>query len=477
MSRRRRLAGTTAPAALAALALLAPSAHARACDATAIVASHRGALRLARGPALRNGDRVPPGGLVVVRVRARARLRIGAVSVRARGARMLAVCAGRRGLLLAVDRGTIVVHGRVSVATPEARVRPRARNAVFTVARARRRRRTIARTRGRALVVTAIARPGSSALAALRGQTAFVDHGGQPRLDVWPFAPPRGLRRVTRGDRLPPWDADGGPCSLGCRPFVRRPAWPLEPFGAQHALRAGLNELRPSGFHLGIDIQARERQRVFALQDGVAHVIARGTVDERVQVGDFVYWHVRHRVREGQRVLALRTVLGTLVHNARHLHLSELRGGRYLNPLRRGGRVLAPWGDTAAPVIARPRRTRLGFAVRVFDPQSFTVRAGYLTPVLAPAAVAFRLDGGPLRFALRGTHVLPDALVPVVYAPDARRPGWDCFARRLVCRPAWDYRLSTGPAAAARRLTVYAWDWAGNASALASAVSRRGLGA
>ncbi len=181
---------------------------------------------------------------------------------------------------------------------------------------------------------------------------------------------------------------------------------------------------------------------------------------------------MRHRVREGQPVAALRTVLGRLVHNARHLHLSEVRGGHYLNPLRRGGRVLAPLADTLAPVIGRPRRTPWGFAVRAFDPQSSTARIGYLTPVLAPSAVAFRLDGGPLRFALRATQVLPPGFVSAVYMRDARRPGWACFAHRLVCRPDWDYRLFTGPVGRARRLTVFAWDWAGNASALAEPLSR-----
>src|SRR6187549_2983767 len=54
----------------------------------------------ARTHVRRNGDRVPPGGLVTVRARARARLRIGAASVSARGARLAAACARRQGLLV-----------------------------------------------------------------------------------------------------------------------------------------------------------------------------------------------------------------------------------------------------------------------------------------------------------------------------------------------------------------------------------------
>jgi hypothetical protein len=459
--------------ALAAAAALAPAARARACDAAGIVASHRGAApRLASGGRLHDGDRVPPRAVVVVRARARVRLRLGTAGLRARGARFAAACARGRGLVVVLDRGTLALRGAATVLTRNARVTPERGGGAFTVLRDRGRRRTTARSGGAPLLVAAATPPRTTVRAALRGQVAIVDGAAQPRLDVWPFAPPAGLRRAGRADRLPAWDADGRPCSIGCRPSVRRPAWPLRPFFAEHALRAGLDERRPSGFHVGIDIQAREHQRVFALQDGIAHVVARGTVDERVQVGDFLYWHVRHRVREGQPVAALRTALGRLVHNARHLHLSEVRGGRYLNPLRRGGRVLAPLADTLAPVIGRPRRTPWGFAVRAFDPQSFAARIGYLTPVLAPSAVAFRLDRGPLRFALRATQVLPPGFVSAVYMPGARRPGWACFVHRLVCRPDWDYRLFTGPVGGARRLTVFAWDWAGNASALAEPLSR-----
>jgi hypothetical protein len=69
--------------------------------------------------------------------------------------------------------------------------------------------------------------------------------------------------------------------------------------------------------------------------------------------------------------------------------------------------------------------------------------------------------------------VLPPGFVSAVYMPGARRPGWACFAQRLVCRPDWDYRLFSGPVRAAHRLTVFASDWDGNASALAEPLSRR----
>jgi hypothetical protein len=52
-------------------------------------------------------------------------------------------------------------------------------------------------------------------------------------------------------------------------------------------------------------------------------------------------------------------------------------------------------------------------------------------------------------------------------------PGFLCFARQVVCKPLWRYRLAGGLAPRLPRynfrgrvrLTVYAWDWAGNVTA------------
>jgi len=167
-------------------------------------------------------------------------------------------------------------------------------------------------------------------------------------------------------------------------------------------------------------------------------------------------------------------VVGTIINGAGHLHLSELSGALLLNPLRPGGRVLSPWTDTQAPVIGLPQSQGGRVAVRVFDPQSFRALIKYRTPVLAPAALAYRAwdaagrDVTGLQFALRGSQHLPDAARWVVYADDAYAPGWTCFDRRLACRPDWNYRLAGGLAPplppTTRRLSIYAWDWAGNTS-------------
>ena len=311
--------------------------------------------------------------------------------------------------------------------------------------------------------------------------TDIADRHGL-RLDVWPFAINRAQRRPTPADGLVPYWDDGRPCSVGCAPTGAIPGWPLEPFHQQHAIRAGFDELRPANFHIGIDIEAQNGQAVYPVQSGRVQLFDVGTPDEHVQVGRFQYWHIHHLVSPGQYAVAYATELGTVGYNARHVHFSELGpSGQYLNPLR-PGRTLAPYTDTEAPVIGVPRVFGNGrVMVGAFDPQSFVQKASYQTPVLAPAALAWRLYsvGGRrltgLEWALRATQNYPPALKPVIFAPDARNPGFDCFDFRTVCTPTWNYWLAGGltqtlPLDVLRpgryRLSVYAWDWAGNTSAL-----------
>ena len=292
---------------------------------------------------------------------------------------------------------------------------------------------------------------------------------------TWPFAPPKGLRAAKARDALPHFYADGRPCSVGCRASGAIPGWPLRPFHRAHVLRAGLNELRTNNLHTGVDILARDGTPVYAVQGGRARVLASRGSDARVQVGQFVYWHIHPAVHEGQPVRPYSTVVGRVLRGQGHLHFSEVRGSVFLNPLRPGGRVLAPWRDRVAPVLGRPRFREGGaVAIKAFDPQSRGFR-----PVLALAGLAYRLFDsrghrvGPLRWALRGTQHLPDSQRRLIYAPGSRWPAAKCLMRRRkLCRPNWVYRLAGGLAPALRvrnrsvyTLTAYAWDWAGHVRA------------
>ena len=291
----------------------------------------------------------------------------------------------------------------------------------------------------------------------------------------WPFAPPKGLRAAKPRDALPRFYADGRPCSVGCRAPGAIPGWPLRPFHRAHVLRAGINELRTGNLHTGVDILARDGTPVYAVQGGRAHVLASRGVDARVQVGRFIYWHVHPAVHDGQAVRPYSTVVGRVLRGQGHLHLSEVRGSVFLNPLRPGGRVLAPWRDRVGPVLGRPRFRQGGAVIiRAFDPQARGFR-----PVLALAGLAYRLFDshghrvGGLQWALRGTQHLPTSYRRRIYAGGTRWPAAKCLMRRRkVCRPNWVYRLAGGLASRLRvherrvyTLTAYAWDWAGHVRA------------
>jgi hypothetical protein len=304
-----------------------------------------------------------------------------------------------------------------------------------------------------------------------------------PMLPTYPFRPSVHDRRPTKADALPALWADGIACSVGCRPLGAIDGWPLKPFHRQHALRAGLNERRDGSLHEGLDIQAYDGQRVYAIQPGYAHILVPSGPEARVRIGNFIYWHVAIAVKEGQYVKPYSTLVGRVNrHRFGHLHLSEVTAlGSWLNPLRPGGRVLSPWKDTDPPVIATPRIQPDGHVlVRAFDPQSFTTKTTYDTPVLAPAGLGYQLFNsagtrlGPVHWAVRSNRVLPGNDAPLLFAPDAKQPGFSCFATKVVCKPDWDYVLAGGNAPGLGayllppgryRLVVYAWDYAGNATA------------
>jgi hypothetical protein len=340
----------------------------------------------------------------------------------------------------------------------------------------------------RVILRAALAIACACVLAPVAAGRSGIGDDGYRRPANWPFSPPPELRLGVHG--LPAFWSDGSRCAVGCRPRGAHFGWPLRPFHRQHALRAGLNELRSSSFHHGIDIQCEDRQKVYALQSGRAHIVERSGAEERVQVGSYIYWHVNLSVREGQAVRAFHTVLGKTKPGFGHLHLSEVAGGRYLNPLRPHGRVLSPWREHEPPVLGRPRFLGGGrVLIQAFDPQTFRVRTTYNTPVLAPAALAYRvLDSRGhgvtrLYWALRGTQNLDWSVHSRIFASDTRAPTFWCWIRDPNCKPRWDYVLAGGLAPSLRslglssgryKLAAYAWDWAGNASTIRASFHAHG---
>jgi hypothetical protein len=388
-------------------------------------------------------------------------------------------------LAVELDYGRVQVrsgpHPRLAlVLSPEMLALATVTGTTFVVERAQRARSTRASTYNQPIVAAQASDEGLRVNTRIT-YTAISDAKGL-RLDIWPFAISRLQRLTTPGDALAPYWADGLPCSVGCTPPGVNPGWPLQPFNAQHAIRAGINELRPGNFHVAVDIEAQNFQPVFALQSGVASIRYPGTGDVNVDVGSFYYWHINPTVRNGQYVVAYKTVIGRVLYGFYHLALSEGSTARYLNPLRPGG-SLRPYTDTELPIIGTPQIFSDGrVIVGSFDPQS-VVATGfpYETPVLAPSSLAWRLYDAQnhaltgLEWAMRGSQNFPSSLKPVIFAPGAANPGFQCFFTQKRCIPNWVYWLAGGltprlPLSSLRsgryRLSVYAWDWAGNTSAL-----------
>jgi hypothetical protein len=388
-------------------------------------------------------------------------------------------------LAVALQQGRILVTAhrhirRALVLTPEMLAFATVPGTTFAVKRNPTVSTTKAVTFGR-LIVTARAADQSLRIDTRASYTAISNRRGL-RLDIWPFAISRLQRRPDRQDRLPPFWVDGSACSVGCLPRGTIPGWPITPFHRQHAIRAGINELRPANFHVAVDVEASNYQPVYAIQSGYASPAATGSYgDYKVTVGSFTYWHIVPTVRSGQYVTAYKTEIGAVEHGFGHLAFEEGGDNGYLNPLRPGG-DLRPYTDTEPPILGVPRVFPDGrVIVGAFDPQSFIHKESYETPVLAPAALAWRLytaSGHPvtgLEWAMRGTGYISPALKPVIFAPGAANPGFACFYTELRCIPNWVYNLAGGltgpvPLAGLRRgryrLSVYVWDWAGNRSAL-----------
>jgi hypothetical protein len=390
----------------------------------------------------------------------------------------MALTVGLRYGRLQVSAGPDV--GGAFAVTPEMSAYATVAGTRFLISRDARRRATKARPLERPIVAVA-ASDEALRITARRSYTAIADAKGL-RLDIWPFSLSRLQRPTTMRDALPPYWADGLPCSAGCTAPGAIPGWPLKPFHRQHAIRAGINELRPANFHVGVDIEARNSQPVYAIQSGYATIRYPGTGDVNVDVGDFYYWHINPSVSDGQYVVAYKTVIGRVLKGFYHLALSEGTTADYLNPLRPGG-SLRPYHNSDPPIIGVPRIFRDGrVVVGAFGPQS-VVQTGmrYETPVLAPSSLAWRLYDSHnraltgLEWAMRGSQNYPASLKSAIFAPGASNPGFECFLTRRRCIPNWVYWLAGGLtpplpldslARGRYRLTVYAWDWAGNTSAL-----------
>lgn len=143
--------------------------------------------------------------------------------------------------------------------------------------------------------------------------------------------------------------------------------YPIKPFDREHLIRANLGDPRTGflgppteetllhgdagvRFHQGIDIASTPGTIVYPVSDGAVMTVTPLYVGVSSSGGhEFDYWHIRALVRVGQNVVARKTVLGRVSSPFNHVHLTELEGGRYVNPLARGR--LTPYHDTTPPTV------------------------------------------------------------------------------------------------------------------------------
>lgn len=133
--------------------------------------------------------------------------------------------------------------------------------------------------------------------------------------------------------------------------------WPLKPFRSPHPVRGNFGDPRTvfgsvwrMSFHNGVDIAAPAGTNVYPVVSGTAFHVGTHEVIVRTRDGrSFQYWHIKPRVRAGQRVTARKTILGNVQRPARHVHLAEIDNGVVRNPLAAGH--LGPYYDWKAPVV------------------------------------------------------------------------------------------------------------------------------
>jgi Peptidase family M23 len=287
--------------------------------------------------------------------------------------------------------------------------------------------------------------------------------------------------------------------------------WPVKPFDRQHPVRGGFGDPRTifnaaptlngvlSGggqfdLHKGIDISAPNGSAVYPVVSGVVTLVNRTDMWVKVdsdQGRTFEYWHIHAVVGVGSSVEAGKTVLGHIVRPASHVHLTELNGGEYVNPLAPGH--LGPYEDQTTPRVTsisfrRSETSRDQLPNRISgrvlliagaedDPTMSAPGAWHGLPV-APALVTWKIRTwtgkvvlGP-QVAADFRHTLPGSNLWSVYARGTYQ-NMAVLGHHYSWAQPGSYLFKLGPAFNTRRLrngtydlVVTATDIRGNSSSL-----------
>jgi hypothetical protein len=189
--------------------------------------------------------------------------------------------------------------------------------------------------------------------------------------------------------------------------------WPVKPFHTQHPVRGSFGDPRILGkshsFHFGVDVSCPNGTPVYATVSGRAYVGAkhRETVTVRADDGVrvFGFWHIEPTIRNGQRVIAYRTVIGTVLAPWEHVHFAEQRSSVYVNPLRPG--AMGPYSDTTIPTLrsfsvesigkvqrATSAHGRIDLVVEAYDQTPISIGGPWHGKPLTPALLEWRLLDG-----------------------------------------------------------------------------------
>ncbi len=293
--------------------------------------------------------------------------------------------------------------------------------------------------------------------------------------------------------------------------------WPVKPFDRQHPVRGSFGDPRSifrgaptmrglmtsrcaCSYHQGIDISAPDGTAVYPVRAGVVRIVTPDWVEVDSDGGSaFQYWHIASRVHEGDRVQVGETVLGHILRGAQHVHLTELQDSKPVNPLAPGH--IGPYADSTTPRVSgitfRSSDTGPELLPEFLHGRIEMVASAADTPAISVPEMWSGLPVTPAKLTYRVT-TFPDAqaAIPETVAMDVthRLPStsdmWHTYARgthmnmvkmgthRYWYQPgAYLFKLTPGSFDTHRlkdgvyRLTVTAWDAAGNHSSTSQIIN------
>jgi murein DD-endopeptidase MepM/ murein hydrolase activator NlpD len=233
-------------------------------------------------------------------------------------------------------------------------------------------------------------------------------------------------------------------------------SWPVRPFDRPHPVRGGFGDPRTiflgpptqrtllSGigsfqFHDGVDISAPDGTAVYPVESGTVRQITPAwvLVDSGHGVS-FQYWHIAPAVSAGEDVDADSTVLGHILRESGHVHLTEFDNGDEVNPLAPGH--LGPYADTTVPTVSsiefRPTvtgadlmpellRGRIEIVAGAYDMPAVPVPGPWHGLPVTPALLEWRIQSATGGKVVVPTHVAYDVRDHL----PAQDKFWQVYAR------------------------------------------------